>query len=210
MRNICPETLSLSIEASIAKQKEGMRMEDLQIIELYLQRDEMAILETEKKYGSFCRKIAKNILQTDEYAEECVNDTYLQAWNAIPPQRPQKFGAWLGKVVRNIAINLWTKNHRQKRFAGIEELLNELEDCIPSSANVEREIEEQELTAILNTWLAALKQEERILFSRRYWNGETIKVLAAEHGVTPGKMAKRMYQLRQNFKSLLEKEGYIL
>ena len=98
-------------------------MQDLQIIDLYNQRDEAAISETAKKYGAFCQSIAFNILTIAADAKECVNDTYLQAWNSIPPQQPVRLGAWLGKVTRNIAINLWNKNHRKKRYAGMEQLL---------------------------------------------------------------------------------------
>ncbi|MCH5272982.1 MAG: sigma-70 family RNA polymerase sigma factor [Lachnospiraceae bacterium] len=185
-------------------------MEDWQIIDLYFKRDEAAISETDKKYGGFCRGVAINILSSDEDAKECVNDTWFQAWNAIPPQRPDKLGAWLGRVVRNIAINLWNKNRRKKRYAGMEQLLKELEDCIPSSKTVEHEIEEKELTEVLNTWLASLSKNDRILFMRRYWNGEMLNNLAKEYGATPGKLAKRMYKLRQNLKSMLEKEGYSL
>ena len=185
-------------------------MEDSQIISLFFKRDEAAIIETEKKYGAFCHKIALNILSISADAEECVNDAYLQAWNSIPPQSPDKLGAWLGKVVRNLAINLWNKNHRQKRYAGMEKLLNELEDCIPSPVTVEHRIEEKELTRFLNTWLASLSRDDRILFVRRYWNGETLNELAAEYRVPPGKMAKRMYKLRQDLKLKLEKEGYLL
>ena len=185
-------------------------MEDNEIIELYWKRDEVAILETDKKYGKYCSKIAYNILANVEDSEECVNDTYLRAWNSIPPQKPGKLGAWLGKVVRNIAFDLWKKNHRQKRYAGMEQLLSELEDCIPSPATVEHQIEEQELTEVINTWLALLPQNDRILFMRRYWNGETVNTLAQESGVSPANMAKRMYRLRQNLKSKLEKEGYSL
>ena len=105
-------------------------MEDLEIIGLYFRRNEKAITETAAKYGTFCRNIALNILSNREDAEECVNDTYLQAWNTIPPQKPDKLGAWLGRVIRNIAYNLWKKNHRQRRYTGMEEILNELEDCI--------------------------------------------------------------------------------
>ena len=117
-------------------------MEDLEIIGLYFKRDETAIDETAAKYGAFCHSIALNILAIDADAEECVNDTYLRTWNSIPPQKPDKLGSWLGRVVRNIAYDLWKKNHRQKRYAGMEQLLNELEDCIPSPATVECEIEE--------------------------------------------------------------------
>ena len=185
-------------------------MEDAQIIGLYFKRDEAAISETEAKYGAFCHGIALSILSINADADECVNDTYLQAWNSIPPQKPDRLGAWLGRVVRNIALNLWKKNHRKKRYAGMEQLLNELEDCIPSPVTVEREIEEQELTEAINTWLASLPQNDRILFVRRYWNGETIAMLAQESAMSPANMAKRMYRLRQNLKSKLEREGYSL
>lgn len=182
----------------------------MQILELYFRRDETTISETEVKYGAFCHKIARNILSTDPDAEECVNDTYLQAWNAIPPQRPDRLGVWLGRVVRNIAINLWNKNHRQKRYAGMTQLLDELEDCIPSPETVEHKIAEKELTEVINRWLASLTQNDRVLFMRRYWNGETIKELAKECGVTPGRLAKQMYQLRQKLRCILEQEGYTL
>lgn len=185
-------------------------MEDAQIISLFFERDEAAIAETKKRYGAFCYKIALNILSVKADAEECVNDTYLQAWNTIPPQRPDKLGAWLGRVVRNLAINLWNKNHRQKRYAGMEKLLSELEDCIPSPVTVEHKMEEKELTRFLNTWLASLPDDDRILFVRRYWHGEKLNELAAEYRVSSGKMAKRMYRLRQNLKMKLEEEGYLL
>lgn len=183
-------------------------MEDLQIIDLYFKRDEAAISETDKKYGAFCHSIALNILSIHADAEECVNDTYVQAWDTIPPQRPAKFGAWLGRVVRNISINLWNKDRRQKRYAGMEQLLDELGDCIPSLQTPEREIEEKELTEIINKWLLSLLQNDRILFTRRYWNGEALNELAKECGTTPGKLAKRMYKLRQRLKLTLEQEGY--
>lgn len=185
-------------------------MDDSQIIGLFFKRDEAAISETAKKYGTFCHSIALNILSINVDADECVNDTYLKAWNSIPPQKPDKLGSWLGKVVRNIALDFWKKNHRKKRYAGIEQLLNELEDCIPSPVTVEHEIDEHELTELLNIWLASLSQNDRVLFMRRYWNGETVSALAQENGTSPANMAKRMYRLRQNLKLKLEKEGYSL
>ena len=185
-------------------------MEDAQIIELYVQRDEAAIAETKAKYGAYCQSIARNILSVDADAEECVNDAFLQAWNAIPPQKPDKLGAWLGRVVRNTAFNLWKKNRRQKRYAGMEQLLSELEDCVPSPLTVERELEEQELTEAINAWLASLPKSDRVLFVRRYWYGEAVNALAREGGTSPADLAKRMYRLRQNLKSTLEQEGYAL
>lgn len=185
-------------------------MEDSQIIELYWNRNEAAILETRHKYGNFCYGIAKNILSIHEDAEECVNDTYQQVWQSIPPQRPDKFRPWLGKVIRNIALNLWKKNHRQKRYAGMTELFGELEDCIPAPKTVEREIEETELSAFISTWLRSLESEECALFVRRYWNGEALQDLAAEYDISPGKLAQRMFRLRNNLKIALEEEGVSL
>lgn len=92
-------------------------MEDLQIVNLYWKRDERAIQETERKYGGYCYSIALNILSDNEDAEECVNDTYHQTWKSIPPNRPKSLKAWLGKICRNLALNLWNKNHAQKRYA---------------------------------------------------------------------------------------------
>lgn len=185
-------------------------MEDTQIIELFNRRDERAIHETQLKYGAYCRSIAINILTVPADAEECVSDTYLRAWNSIPPENPVKLGAWLGRVVRNIAINLWNKNHRQKRNSGLELLLSELEDCIPSAVTPEHQAEERELTELLNRWLTSLPKDDRRLFLRRYWNGEAVKSLAKEYGTSQGSMAKKMYKLRQNLKQELEKEGYLI
>ena len=107
-------------------------MEDSAIVELYWQRADEAIPETERKYGHYCRRIAYNITASHEDAEECVNDTWLGAWNAMPEERPRFLRAWLGKVVRNLALDLWQRNHAKKRYGGMVLLLSELEDCVPS------------------------------------------------------------------------------
>ena len=185
-------------------------MEDSQIVELYWRRDEAAIGETERKYGALCRGVARNILGVDEDAEECVNDALHQAWNAIPPQRPDRLGAWLGKVTRNLALNLWSKNRAQKRYAGMTALLSELEDCVPATGGVERELEEQELSAAIDGWLRSLPQADRVLFLRRYWYGVELQALAAERGVSPNRLAQKMFRLRQSLKNALEKEGFTL
>ncbi len=107
-------------------------MEDPQIVELYWQRDETAIAETDAEYGGFCRRIAQNLLGIREDAEECVNDVYGEAWSSMPTERPEKLRAWLGRVVRNISIDRWRQNHAQKRYAGMESLLSELDECVPA------------------------------------------------------------------------------
>ena len=185
-------------------------MEDSDIIDLYWQRDKNAITETDKKYGVFCYKVSINLLSVHEDAKECVNDTYHQAWIQMPPQRPYKLKAWLGRIVRNISINLWHKNHTQKRYNGMEQMLGELEDCIPSSQNVEQEIEDAELGKVISTWLLSLPKDDRILFVHRYWHGTSLNNLAQERHIPSTKLAQRMYRLRQSLKAALEKEGIYL
>lgn len=185
-------------------------MDDTEIIALFFKRDESAITQCATKYGAFCQSVALNILSNASDAQECVNDTYLKAWNSIPPNQPEKLGLYLGRIVRNIAINLYNKNHRKKRYAGIQALLSELEECIASPSDVESAIEEKELTRFLNSWLASLDENDRVIFVRRYWKGEPLKEIAKDCGEAPNKTAKRMYRLRLNLKSALEKEDFLL
>lgn len=107
-------------------------MEDAAIVALYWNRDEAAIAETQRKYGSYCQAIAQNILSSREDAEECVSDAWNAAWNAMPPQRPGSLSAFLGRIVRNLSISRWRRDRAQKRYAGLEVLLSELEDCLPA------------------------------------------------------------------------------
>ncbi len=182
-------------------------MEDDQIIDLYWQRNEKAIVETDQKYGAFCRAIAMNLLGSREDVEECVSDAYHQAWMLMPPERPDRLKAWLGRIVRNISINLWHRNHAQKRYNGTQQMLSELEDCIPSPRNVEKELEDAELGKAINRWLLSLPMEDRVLFVRRYWHGIALNDLAKEWGIPSGRLAQRMYRLRLGLKKALEKEG---
>lgn len=185
-------------------------MNDMELIEMYFRRDENAIKQTEIKYGLFCRSLAYNILRIHEDAEECVNDTYLKTWNSIPPNEPVYFKGWLGRVVRNISLDLWRKNHRKKRYAGIEEIFEELDECIPSSSDVEGEIEKGMLTEVLNKWIGELPQMDRNIFLRRYWFGESLKTIAKLYRLAPADIANRMYRLRQKLKADLKKEGIFL
>ena len=182
-------------------------MEDLQIINLYWQRDERAIRETDIKYGGYCYSIALNILSDRADAEECVNDTYHQTWTSIPPNRPKSLKAWLGKICRNIAINVWEKNHARRRYDGIELLLSELEDCIPSPNSVENTLELSEISDCISAWLRSLPAEDRALFVRRYWNGDAIRTLARERGIPATKLTQKMYRLRKGLRKTLAEEG---
>ncbi len=184
-------------------------MDDGQIVELYWRRDEGAVRETQIKYGALCRTIARNILGGEEDTEECVNDALLQAWNAIPPERPRRLGAWLARVTRNLALNRWNRDHAQKRYGGAAALLSELEDCLPAPSGVERELESKELSAAVDRWLRTLSKEDRTAFLRRYWYGVPLQDLAEERGEAPAKLAQRMLRLRRGLKKALKKEGYL-
>lgn len=185
-------------------------MNDNEILELYWARDERAISETDTKYGRFCRALALDILTVREDAEECVSDTYHKAWTVIPPQRPEHFRAWLGRIVRNIALNLWNKNHTGKRYAGMETLLSELEDCVPSRESVEDEIDSRELGQAISRWLKTLPDEDRRLFILRYWNCIPLKTLAEQNGIGADKLAQKMLRLRRSLKTALEQEEIYL
>lgn len=182
-------------------------MEDRQIVELFWQRSETAIAETQRKYGGFCFAVALRILSDRRDAEECVSDTWLRTWNAIPPQRPRLLRPWLGKIVRNLAVSRWEKNRAQKRYAGMELLLDELSDALPSPQTVERHMEAAELGALISAWLRTLPENDRTLFLRRYWNGESLKELAGSLGDNPERLAQRTYRLRLALKAELERNG---
>ena len=186
-------------------------MEDGEIVALYWARDEQAIAETDGKYGPFCRAMARNLLGSPEDAEECVSDTWLEAWNSMPEDRPALLRPWLGRVVRLNAIDRWRSAHRQKRFGGVETLVLELEDCVPAYADdPQQALEAAELGVLVERWLSGLKKEERRLFLRRYWNGEALNDLASEAGLSPALLAQRMRRLRLRLKDYLKKEGVTL
>lgn len=182
-------------------------MEDCQIIDLYWSRDETAIAETDTKYGGFCRRISTNILHDPWDSEECVSDAYTRCWDTMPPQRPMSLRAYLGAILRNLSISRYRAEHAQKRFGGAEVLLSELNDCIPSPENIQRTVEAGELAEIIGDWLQSQKKEDRVLFVRRYWNGDSVKALAGELGLRPNALTKRLLRLRENLRRELEKEG---
>ena len=182
-------------------------MEDAQIIELYWQRDEGAIRETDTKYGAFCQRIAMNILSSFEDCEECVSDTYGRCWDTMPPQRPGSLRAYLGTIIRNLSISRYRSSRAQKRFGGAEVLLSELSDCVPAPENIQRTVEAGELGELISRWLDGLGEEDRALFLRRYWNGDAVKDLALELGVRPNALTKRLLRLRESLRRSLEREG---
>lgn len=185
-------------------------MEDQAIVQLYWDRDEEAIVQSDRKYGAFCLRLALNLLSLRQDAEECVNDTWHAAWNSIPPQRPMSLKAYLGRLTRNFSITRFRANHAQKRNAAMELMLSELSECIPDPETTESRMEYLELSSRIGYWLKTLPKEDRMLFVRRYWYGDPPKVLAQRYGITASQASQRLFRLRRDLKNLLEQEGVCL
>lgn len=170
-------------------------MDDKQILDLYWERSEAAISETSKKYGKYCRYIASNILHNDEDSEECVNDTYLRAWNSIPPNRPSVLKTFLGKITRNLSLDRYELLNAKKRNGGQMSLIfDEIQECIPSLDSTENIVEEIALTDILNRFLSSLSLEQRKIFMRRYWYLSPIKEIATEYGMSESKIKMSLFR----------------
>lgn len=185
-------------------------MEDSRIVALYHARNERAIGETAKKYGGFCHRIALNLLNIPEDADECVNDTYHAAWLNMPPDLPRSLKAYLGRIVRNLSISRYRAAHAQKRFDGVALQLSELEDCLPSPHTMERQLERLELSQLINDWLDQLSPDDRALFVRRYWYGDAVNALAQSSSQSPNQLSQRLLRLRKKLKAVLESEGVTL
>ena len=185
-------------------------MEDREIVELYWSRSERAITETADKYGKYCRTIALRILNDEQDSEECVNDAYLQAWNAIPPRRPERLGAFLGKLVRNTALNRYKRANAEKRGGGQVPLaLEELAECIPGGSDPARAVDELALTQALERFLAGLPGETRKIFMRRYWYLSTVQEIAADLGLGESKVKMTLLRARNKLRTQLEQEGFL-
>ena len=181
-------------------------MTDEQILQLYFDRDQSAIAETDQKYGSYCYAIAANLLGRED-SEECVNDTYHAAWTHIPPEIPQSLKAFLGRIVRNLSISRFRRTHARKRSSGTDVLLSELEDCLPDAHTVEAEADSRELSRLISSWLASLSGDDRALFVLRYWHGTAVQELAKQCGCTPNALSLRIRRLRKSLKHYLEAKG---
>ena len=182
-------------------------MEDGQIIELYWNRDQRAIRETDGKYGKLLHSIAWNLLRSREDSEECVNDTYLRAWEAIPPARPGAFRTWLGQITRNLSLDRWKSRRAEKRGGRTEVLLGELEDCLPAPAGTGRPVKERELAELLGAFLRGLSREGRAMFLRRYWYAESMEDIAGRYGMGVNTVKTSLFRTRRKLKAYLEKEG---
>ena len=183
-------------------------MEDRQIVELYWQRSEQAVAETDRKYGRYCEAIAYAVCSDRQDAEECVNDTWLRAWNAMPDKRPTALGAFLGRITRNLAINLFERKNRQKRGGGqMTVALEELEDCIPGREDPQRQVELEELRQAVGRFVAELNETEKVVFTARYWYLKSVEEIAGRMGFTQSRVKSLLFRLRRRLGRYLEEEG---
>lgn len=184
-------------------------MEDDRIVALYWERSEQAIKETDAKYGKYCYSIAYNLLHNTEDAGESVNDAYLEAWNSIPPHKPNVLSAFLGKITRRLSVNRFRSTHAAKRGGGeYPLLLDELAECIPAKSTVEEQIELKELAETVNRFLGSLSAEKQQVFLRRYWYADSMESIAKKFGFTVGKVKSMLFHTREALREHLKKEGF--
>lgn len=181
--------------------------DDKELISMFVSRSEKAIQHTAEKYSAYCHSIANRILKNHEDSEECVNDTFLNAWNSIPPNIPHNFSGFLGKITRNIALNIYEKKHTAKRGKGqMEVALAELAECVDMKSDIERENERQQIRDVINTFIRGQNEQRKNIFIQRYWYLMSIKEIAAEHGMNTNQVKSVLYQMRVLLKKELEKE----
>jgi len=185
-----------------------VNVEDSAILDMFFGRQESAIDETRNKYGKRLFRTSKNILHSNEDAEECVNDALMKAWEAIPPNRPAMLGAFLAKIVRNLSINKWEAKSAAKRGGGETNLvLSELEECIPAQGGPEQEHEAALVTEAINTFLNDIDKTARVAFVLRYFHGESIRAISERFKMSESKIKSILFRTRKKLKVHLEKEG---
>ena len=185
-------------------------MKDAEILDLYWGREEQAIYETQKTYGNYCYSIAWNILYSKEDSDECVNDTWLRAWNAIPPRRPGRLALFLGTITRNLSLDRWKERHAMKRGKGEMEIaLDELAECVPAAHDTQAEVEAAELERLVNDFLRGLPERECNIFLRRYWYGDSMEDAARRLGWSVSKTKSALFRARNRLREQLKKEGFL-
>lgn len=186
-------------------------MDDSRIVELYLLRDEMAIKQTAKKYGRRLRSLAYGIVNDSQTAEECENDTYMEAWSTIPPHEPRNYlYAFLARIIRHISLNCCRDRSRLKRSAFICELSAEMEQCILAPDDVECRIDNMALSDAINGFLSKLDEEKRNIFVRRYWYLDSVAAISRRFALSESKVKTTLFRCRTRLREHLEKEGYTL
>ncbi len=182
-------------------------MEDERLMELFWSRSSQAVRETADKYGRYLGGVSMNILRCEGEVAECVNDTYLKVWNSIPPQRPGMFQSWLGRIAREISFDRYRREHGKKGGHEMELLLSELADCIPSSVRGQEASSNAEITEILDRFFKDMKKEQRMIFLRRYWYGNTVGEIAEQFSMKERSVKWSLYRSREVLRICLEREG---
>ena len=186
-------------------------MEDNRIVELYLLRDEAAVRQTAKKYGSRLRTLAYGIVNDHQTAEECENDTYMEAWNAIPPHEPRSYlYAFRARIIRHISLNCCRDRSRLKRSAFICQLSAEMEQCISAPDDAACRMEDMALREVLNGFLGSLDEEKRNIFVRRYWYLDSVSAISKRFALSESKVKTTLFRCRRQLRQHLEREGYTL
>lgn len=186
-------------------------MDDNRIVELYLHRDETAIEQTAEKFGNRLRSLAYGIVEDLQTAEECENDTYMEAWKSIPPHEPRSYlYAYLARIARHISLNCCRERSRLKRSAFVGELSAELEQCIPAPDDLECRIDEMALSEAINGFLGTLSEEKRTIFLRRYWYMDSIASISRRFALSESKAKTMLFRTRNQLRKYLEREGYTL
>jgi RNA polymerase sigma-70 factor (ECF subfamily) len=186
-------------------------MDDSLIIQLFWDRSESAIHETSAKYGNYCRSIAWNILLNNEDTEECVNDTYMNLWNSIPPQKPNSLSAYAAKITRNLSLNKYKyKNALKRKSTEMDLIFDELEGCIPSIGGTEADYEMKILTESLSTFIRTLPKNSQVAFIRRYWYSDSIQAIAERLNITESTVRSMLFRSRGKLKKYLAREGIAL
>ena len=185
-------------------------MEDKQIVELYFERSESAITETDKKYGRYCHYIAYRILENDEDAKEIVNDTYLKTWNTVPPNSPNPLKPYVGRISRQLSLDRYDKYHAQKRGGQVALILDELAECIPDNDSGEDIGESVALSDALNKFVWSLPEKTQKIFVRRYWYSSPISEIAEEYGMKESSVTVLLHRTRKKLKEFLHEEGFDL
>ncbi len=185
-------------------------MNDREIVQLYLDRNEDAIMHTKEQYGNYCFSVAYHILFNKEDAHECVNDAYLNTWNAIPPHQPKSLRTFIGKITRNLALNKFKHYHTLKRGKGqVDVVLHELEECVSSNHDVKELLNEKLLIEAINDFLGNLPDQKRQLFVRRYWYLDSIKEISRDYDIPKNTLTSILFRLRQDLKEYLLKENLL-
>ncbi|MBP1543557.1 MAG: RNA polymerase sigma factor [Oscillospiraceae bacterium] len=186
-------------------------MNDSDIVALYWSRDEAAVRETQQKYQGYLMKIACNILYNREDGQEAVNDTYMKAWNAMPPHKPDLLSVFLGRITRQLSIDRWRGMTREKRGGGEFSLsLDELSDVVSGQDDAERSFEMSQLSECIGTYLRGISAEKRDVFLWRYYFCDPIRDIAARRGESEAKIKSMLFRVREGLKQHLEKEGFAL